>query len=137
MATKKNTVKISNTKIEQMLSGMKDLLSLDMNPTAAFRVGQIYDDLEVVYKRFKRTEEDTLIRYCEKDDDGKPKMTKLENGMSFEIPEEKREEVNQVLEELRDAETPFEHKTFTIKELGLPDKVKPSSLRGLGPFLKG
>lgn len=126
-------MKIRLGEVRPILEGMQEIAGKNLPATFAYWIGKT---IPIITKEFQEAEKarNTLcMKYCNKDDDGKPKVKKDEAGKEvYDI--ESLEEFNKELSELMNEEIEIKFTPILIDKLSHVD-ISPIALMKLNKFI--
>jgi hypothetical protein len=117
-------IKIKNKEIDsETIESLNELIKLDINALAAFKLMKIIKSLATIVDNRKETELNLVKRYAKTDADGEIIVPKNEEGEeiqgAFEIEDTDQEKFNEEMVELLDYENELAFDAISFEDLKL------------------
>lgn len=125
-------MKITTIQAKQFGNSYSKLKTLDLPLQLAFNLNKIAAALDNDMKFVNEKIENTILKYCVKDEKGNPQLT---NG-NYKIQEDKIDECNRVFKEIDEFLLDAGDYSFSITDFG-DIKIDLETMQGLMPFIKG
>lgn len=117
-------IKVKNNRLDtETIQVINEILDMDINAVAAFRLMKIVKELDDIVKNKQEVEVNILKQYASKDEDGNIKTGDKEGVYQIE----NTEEFNKQISELMEHENSINFEAIKIEDLGL-NKITPRKL---------